>query len=654
MPTVVAKSREVETVPRSNRNRVATTRFDERTPAARHRFRALFTSDLHLGTPGCQAGSLLAFLRRTESDYLYLVGDIVDGWQLKRRWYWHQSHNDVVQKLLRKARKGTKVVYVPGNHDEAARHFVGVAFGDIAIVDEAVHVTADGRRLLVTHGDLFDGVIQYAKWLALLGDALYTLTLKLNQHVNAVRARLGLRYWSLSQFMKLKVKNAVSYITAFEAAVAHEAKRRDFDGRRLRPHPQGRDPRDRRRPLLQRRRLGREPHGARRNLRRGADDPACAGNSYRAGVAGRTCGRRRPQTRARWRMIVASTVAPMRIQIITDAWSPQVNGVVVTLINTIAELRRLGHSVALVTPNGFHTIPTPSYPEIPLALFPGREVARRIDAFEPQAVHIATEGPLGLAARRHCLRIGQPFSTAYHTQFPEYVHARCRLPVFVSYMWLRRFHAPSTAVMCGTPAIIDRLAARGFDNLVLWSRGVDTKLFAPAEREPRERERPIFMYAGRVAVEKNIAAFCELDLPGTKWIVGDGPARAQLQADYPRVRFLGMQHGKALAACYQQADVFVFPSRTDTFGLVLIEAMACGTPVAAYPVTGPLDVVTDRAAGMLSDDLRHAALAALACDRDAVRRFGQRFSWEAATRQFVQHLERRAPGAAADAVLDVD
>ncbi len=230
MPTIVAKSSEVETLPRSDGRRVATTGFDERTPAARHRFRALFISDLHLGTPGCQAGPLLAFLRRTESDYLYLVGDIVDGWQLRRRWYWHQSHNDVIQKLLRKARKGTKVVYVPGNHDEAARQFVGVGFGDIAIVDEAVHVTADGRRLLVTHGDLFDGVIQYAKWLALLGDALYTLTLKLNQHVNAIRARLGLRYWSLSQFMKLKVKNAVSYITAFETAVAQEAKRRCFDG----------------------------------------------------------------------------------------------------------------------------------------------------------------------------------------------------------------------------------------------------------------------------------------------------------------------------------------------------------------------------------------------------------------------------------------
>ena len=202
---------------------------DRASPPPR-RYRAIFISDTHLGTPGCQAGALLAFLRRTESDYLYLVGDIVDGWQLKRRWYWHQSHNDVIQKLMRKARKGTRVIYIPGNHDEAARHVIGVAFGDIAIVEEAVHVMADGRRLLVTHGDLFDGVVQCAKWLALAGDVLYTFTLKLNQHVNTVRARLGLRYWSLSQFLKHRVKNAVSYITAFETAVAHEAKRRGLDG----------------------------------------------------------------------------------------------------------------------------------------------------------------------------------------------------------------------------------------------------------------------------------------------------------------------------------------------------------------------------------------------------------------------------------------
>jgi UDP-2,3-diacylglucosamine pyrophosphatase LpxH len=198
--------------------------------ARRLRYRAIFISDLHLGTPGCQAVALLDFLRRTESDDLYLVGDIVDGWQLRRRWYWHQSHNDVIQKLLRKARKGTRVVFVPGNHDEGARDFVGVAFGDIVIQHEAVHTTADGRRLLVTHGDLFDGVIRCARWLALLGDVLYTVVLRLNRHFNAVRARLGLPYWSLSQYLKHKVKDAVSYIGAFEEAVAREARQRGFDG----------------------------------------------------------------------------------------------------------------------------------------------------------------------------------------------------------------------------------------------------------------------------------------------------------------------------------------------------------------------------------------------------------------------------------------
>lgn len=193
-------------------------------------FRAIFISDTHLGTPGCQAHALLEFLRRTESDFLYLVGDIVDGWQLKRRWYWHQSHNDVIQKLLRKARKGTRVIYIPGNHDEAARHFVDLAFGDIAIREEAIHITVRGQRLLVTHGDQFDGIVLYARWLALLGDMLYTLTVKLNRHLNSLRARLGLPYWSLSQFLKHKVKNAVSYISAFESALAREASRRALDG----------------------------------------------------------------------------------------------------------------------------------------------------------------------------------------------------------------------------------------------------------------------------------------------------------------------------------------------------------------------------------------------------------------------------------------
>jgi hypothetical protein len=253
-------------------------------------------------------------------------------------------------------------------------------------------------------------------------------------------------------------------------------------------------------------------------------------------------------------------------------------------------------------------------------------------------VHVATEGPLGLAVRRHCVRRGLPFTTAYHTQFPEYVHARCKLPVAVTYRWLRWFHGPSANVMVATPEIHRRLTARGFGNLVYWSRGVDTELFEPAARTATPDRRPVFLYVGRIAVEKNIEAFLELDLPGTKWVVGDGPARATLEARFPTAVFHGVQHGAALAHYYQQADVFVFPSRTDTFGLVLAEAMACGTPVAAYPVTGPLDVVRDPAAGVLSDDLRGAALAALKLDRAAVRRYALQFSWAAATAQFVAAL----------------
>lgn len=331
----------------------------------------------------------------------------------------------------------------------------------------------------------------------------------------------------------------------------------------------------------------------------------------------------------------------LRILIATDAWTPQVNGVVVTLTHTVKELRRLGHTVELITPIGFRSVPTPTYPEIPLAVLPGGEVARRIDAFMPDAVHIATEGPIGLAARAHCLRVQAPFTTAYHTQFPEYVHARCRLPLSLTYAWLRRFHAPSKAVMCGTETIRLRLAERGFSNPVLWSRGFDTDLFQPLPKRAARGGAPTFLYVGRVAVEKNIGAFLALPLPGTKRVVGDGPARRALERRYPDVHFVGTTHGTELAYYYQQADVFVFPSRTDTFGLVLIEAMACGTPVAAFPVAGPLDVVTDPAAGVLSEDLAAAATRALTLDRAAVHRFALNFSWRAATRQFAANLHPR-------------
>jgi glycosyltransferase involved in cell wall biosynthesis len=328
----------------------------------------------------------------------------------------------------------------------------------------------------------------------------------------------------------------------------------------------------------------------------------------------------------------------LRILLATDAWAPQVNGVVVTLTNTVTWLERWGHEVHVISPEGFRTFPMPTYPEIALAVLPGREVGRRIAAFGPDAVHISTEGPIGSAARAYCLRHGIAFTTAYHTCFPEYVKPRFGIPLGITYAWLRRFHAPSSALLVATPAIRAMLEARGFSNVADWSRGVDTDLFFPGERRFEDLRRPVFLYVGRVAVEKNLPAFLGLDLPGTKLVVGDGPQRAELQRRFPGVVFAGMKRGVELASYYRRADVFVFPSRTDTFGLVLAEAMACGTPVAAYPVRGPIDVVTDPAAGVLHNDLGAAALGALALDRDRVARFGARYSWEQSTRQFVSRL----------------
>lgn len=328
----------------------------------------------------------------------------------------------------------------------------------------------------------------------------------------------------------------------------------------------------------------------------------------------------------------------LRILIVSDAWVPQVNGVVVTLRNTMRELVRKGHEVTILTPDGFRTVACPTYPEIRLSLFPAKRVTATIDAFAPDALHIATEGPLGLAARRHAVRTGRPFTSAYHTQFPEYVHARTRLPVGLSYRWMRWFHEPAKALMVATPDIRRRLAERGFTKLVMWSRGVDTELFKPGHRGVSDARRPIFLYVGRVAVEKNLEAFLKLDLPGTKWVVGDGPARAELARRFPRAVFFGRRTDESLAWHYRQADAFVFPSRTDTFGLVLLEAMACGTPVAAFPVTGPIDVVRHGTSGILDDDLRTAALAALDLSRERVRAHALESSWERATAQFFANL----------------
>jgi glycosyltransferase involved in cell wall biosynthesis len=330
----------------------------------------------------------------------------------------------------------------------------------------------------------------------------------------------------------------------------------------------------------------------------------------------------------------------LRILLATDAWAPQINGVVVTLRNTIAWLERMGHVVEVISPGEFRTVPTPSYPEIRLALFPYAKVARRFASFKPDAVHVSTEGPIGMATRRYCVKHGLAFTSAYHTCFPEYVHARTAFPLSWTYAFLRWFHRPSSALMVGTPAIRALLHNRGFERLADWSRGVDTILFKQVPEAERRlpHPRPVFLFVGRVAVEKNLAAFLSLELPGTKLVVGDGPHRRELEKKFPDAVFVGAKVGEELAAYFQRADAFVFPSRTDTFGLVLIEAMACGTPVAAFPVRGPIDVVKDPKVGVLKDDLRVAALEALQLDRDAVRRYAEGYSWEHCSRQFLENL----------------
>ena len=329
----------------------------------------------------------------------------------------------------------------------------------------------------------------------------------------------------------------------------------------------------------------------------------------------------------------------MKIMIVTDAWEPQVNGVVRTLKNTTRELTALGHRVELLTPLEFRTIPCPTYPEIRLSLLPRRRVHARIDEFAPDALHIATEGPLGMAARAYAIRRGLPFTTAYHTRFPEYVHARFGIPTTATYRFLRWFHGQSLAVMAPTPVVKHDLEQHGFDNVVLWTRGVDLDIFHPMESKVLNTARPIFLYVGRVAIEKNVEAFLKLDLPGSKWVAGEGPALAELKSRYPEVNYLGVLSQAELAKVYAAADVFVFPSRTDTFGLVLLEALACGTPVAAYPVTGPIDVLGDGNAGAMNDDLREACLDALKIDRTDARAWAERFSWQAASMQFAAHLK---------------
>ena len=330
----------------------------------------------------------------------------------------------------------------------------------------------------------------------------------------------------------------------------------------------------------------------------------------------------------------------MRIALVTDAWAPQVNGVVRTLGAVTAELARRGHEIEVISPGEYRSLPCPTYPEIRLALAGSHTVGARLAEFVPEAIHISTEGPLGWAARRWCLANGRQFTTAYHTQFPEYLARRSHLPASVFWPYIRRFHGPSSGVMVATETIRAQLAAHGITQLREWSRGVDLAQFGPNTAPPDlffDLPRPIQLYVGRVAVEKNIEAFLANSHRGSKVVVGEGPALARLRAVFPEAHFVGQQSGKALAACYAGADVFVFPSRTDTFGLVMIEALACGTPVAAYPVPGPLDVLTPES-GCMAETLEDAIAGALTLDRERCLARGRAFSWEASTDQFLAAL----------------
>jgi glycosyltransferase involved in cell wall biosynthesis len=333
----------------------------------------------------------------------------------------------------------------------------------------------------------------------------------------------------------------------------------------------------------------------------------------------------------------------MKIALVSDAWLPQVNGVVRTLQNTRDELIAMGHQVTVIGPDRFRTVPCPSYPEIRLSVWAGRKVAEILSAGQFDAIHVATEGPLGLATRRWCQRHERPFTTSYHTRFPEYVRLRAPIPLTASYAWLRRFHGAASRTLVRTATQRDEMKQLGFSNLAIWPGGVDTRLFRPYEKDYLNFPRPISLYLGRVAPEKNIEAFLKLGIPGTKVVVGDGPSRAELEKRYPETKFLGYRHGEELARTLSAADVFVFPSRTDTLGLVMLEAMACGVPVAAFPVAGPQDVVIDGATGSLDEDLTQAVFKALALDPEACIDYANDFTWRRCTERFVQFLTPAEP-----------
>src|SRR5262245_9337957 len=328
----------------------------------------------------------------------------------------------------------------------------------------------------------------------------------------------------------------------------------------------------------------------------------------------------------------------MRVLIATDAWHPQINGVVRTLQSLAKSIEGLGDTVRFLTPDGFASVPLPTYPGLRFALPRPSAVASRIEQAAPDAIHIATEGPIGFMARRYCMAKGIPFTSSFTTRFPEYIVARVPFPIAWGYAALRRFHSAAAITMVSTPSLKDELAARGFARLKIWSRGVDTELFRPERAIDLGLPRPIFMCVGRIAPEKNLEAFLSLELPGTKIVIGHGPQEAKLRGQFPDAIFLGTLSGKNLAAHVAAADVFVFPSKTDTFGIVQLEALASGVPVAGFPVTGPKDVIGDAPVGALDNDLRRACLLALERSRQACRQHALRFSWAASASQFLDQV----------------
>jgi glycosyltransferase involved in cell wall biosynthesis len=339
----------------------------------------------------------------------------------------------------------------------------------------------------------------------------------------------------------------------------------------------------------------------------------------------------------------------MKVMVATDAWRPQVNGVVRTLGSLARATAKLGVEIEFLSPEGFWTFPVPTYPGLRLAVPRRKRIAERIEASRPDAIHVATEGPIGHAVRSYCIRNGRPFTTSYTTRFPEYISARSPIPAQWIYNALRRFHAAAAVTMVATPSLMTELSGRGFSNLGAWTRGVDVDLFRPDRAIDLDFPRPVFMTLGRIAVEKNLPAFLSLDLPGTKVIIGAGPQEAELKRRYPAAKFLGQLDNGILAAHLAAADVFVFPSLTDTFGIVQLEALASGVPVAAFPVTGPKDVIGNNPVGVLNDDLRVACMQALWISREACREFALHYSWENSARQFIGHARKVAVGGAREA-----